>query len=184
MLYADEEIATWVVALAGRAASVAREAGTVWAPSGGIIPLYATTIHRAMGFQCEGDDDGPEAFRANKRIKSGALVLEESSMISSPLMAAVLENFSAKHFIFVGDPRQLPPIGPGKPFQDAIAAGGVPTTRLTKNWRTDCQGIRQLCDEMLTLDQDALLKRFPDYVKAAGVDSCHAIGTNGRRRPR
>jgi exodeoxyribonuclease V alpha subunit len=88
-----------------------------WASNGGIIPLYATTIHRALGLQSE-EDEGPEAFKSNKRIECRVLIIEEASMISSPLPVAILKNSRTLHTVFAGDENQLPPIGPGKPFRD------------------------------------------------------------------
>jgi hypothetical protein len=169
MLYAEDEFPAWVIALAGHAASNAREAGTYWTSKAGMIPLHATTIHRALGLQSEGDD-GPDAFKNKKQIKCGVLGIEEISMISSPLLAAVVKSANARHFVLVGDVDQLPPIGPGKPFRDVLTAGKIPTTHLTKNWRTDCQGIRDLCADMLAFDNTEFVSRFPDYVKAGGVE--------------
>jgi exodeoxyribonuclease V alpha subunit len=81
-----------------------------------------------------------------------------------------VKGVRAKHYVLVGDPDQLPPIGPGKPFRDILGANILPTARLTKNWRTDCQGIRDLCAGMMTLDAEELAQEFPDYVKAGGVE--------------
>ncbi|MEJ8856122.1 AAA family ATPase [Variovorax robiniae] len=51
------------------------------------------------------------------------LVIDESSMPSVELLAALFRAVDAKsieRLIFVGDPFQLPPIGPGRPFIDII----------------------------------------------------------------
>jgi ATP-dependent exoDNAse (exonuclease V) alpha subunit len=69
-------------------------------------------------------------------------------MDASPLMAALLKHTTAKHIIFVGDQRQLQPIGPGSPFRDMIASGAIPTVHLTQNYRTNCRGILALCDDI------------------------------------
>ena len=43
-------------------------------------------------------------------------------MLTEEMIAALLEALSGVHrLIFVGDPRQLPPIGAGRPFADVIA---------------------------------------------------------------
>ncbi|MCL7412853.1 MAG: AAA family ATPase [ANME-2 cluster archaeon] len=50
------------------------------------------------------------------------VIVDECSMLTEEMMGAVLEAISGVHrLIFVGDPRQLPPIGAGRPFVDIIA---------------------------------------------------------------
>lgn len=53
----------------------------------------------------------------------GTIVIDESSMLTEDMLAAVLSTFSSRvqRFILVGDPAQLPPIGPGRPFADLVA---------------------------------------------------------------
>lgn len=51
------------------------------------------------------------------------VVVDECSMISSEIMAALfdaIEKDEITRLILVGDPNQLPPIGPGRPFADII----------------------------------------------------------------
>ncbi|MBX4899123.1 AAA family ATPase [Rhizobium bangladeshense] len=51
------------------------------------------------------------------------IVIDESSMPSVELLAALFRAIKTSAFrrlIFVGDPYQLPPIGPGRPFVDAL----------------------------------------------------------------
>jgi ATP-dependent exoDNAse (exonuclease V) alpha subunit len=49
------------------------------------------------------------------------VIIDESSMLTSEMFAAVLKSCSqAERIIFVGDPNQLPPIGCGKPFSDLV----------------------------------------------------------------
>ncbi len=50
------------------------------------------------------------------------VIVDECSMLTEEMMAALLEAISGVHrLIFVGDHRQLPPIGAGRPFADIIA---------------------------------------------------------------
>ncbi|MFC2084014.1 AAA family ATPase [Bacteroidota bacterium] len=49
------------------------------------------------------------------------VILDESSMLTEEMLATALDCLkTAKRFILVGDHRQLPPIGPGRPFVDII----------------------------------------------------------------
>ena len=50
------------------------------------------------------------------------VIVDECSMLTEEMMAALLEALSGvDRLIFVGDPRQLPPIGAGRPFVDIVA---------------------------------------------------------------
>jgi hypothetical protein len=60
------------------------------------------------------DEPGEKAART--------VIVDECSMLTEEMMAALLEALSGVHrLIFVGDSRQLPPIGAGRPFVDIIA---------------------------------------------------------------
>lgn len=50
------------------------------------------------------------------------LIVDEASMLTEDMLGALLDavKASVERLILVGDPRQLPPIGAGKPFFDAV----------------------------------------------------------------
>ncbi len=49
------------------------------------------------------------------------VIIDESSMLTEEQLAAVIDGVKgAARFILVGDPRQLPPIGAGRPFVDIV----------------------------------------------------------------
>jgi hypothetical protein len=49
------------------------------------------------------------------------VIVDECSMLTEEMMAALMESLSkVDRLIFVGDYRQLPPIGPGRPFMDIV----------------------------------------------------------------
>ncbi len=51
----------------------------------------------------------------------GTVIIDEASMITEEQLDAVLDNVSQiERLILVGDPRQLPPIGAGRPFVDIV----------------------------------------------------------------
>ncbi|HWD85359.1 MAG TPA: AAA family ATPase [Solirubrobacteraceae bacterium] len=111
-----------LVAPTGRAASRMSEA------SG----LTATTVHSALGWiPGEGpthDEDDP--------VRCDLLILDESSMANLELMVTLLRAVpSTAHLVLVGDADQLAPVGAGKPFAELIAAGLVPSARLTHIFR-------------------------------------------------
>ncbi|WP_330153368.1 AAA family ATPase [Rhodococcus chondri] len=55
------------------------------------------------------------------RERADLVVIDEASMLTEEMLAATLDSFSSiKRLVLVGDPRQLPPIGPGRPFVDLV----------------------------------------------------------------
>lgn len=49
------------------------------------------------------------------------VIVDECSMLTEEMLAALLESLSGvRRLILVGDPRQLPPIGAGRPFVDIV----------------------------------------------------------------
>lgn len=59
--------------------------------------------------------------KSKVELTGANVIIDESSMLTSEMFAAVLKSCSqAQRIIFVGDPNQLPPIGCGKPFSDLV----------------------------------------------------------------
>ncbi len=58
---------------------------------------------------------------AKPRRSYGLVVIDEASMLTEEMLAATLDAFTGvKRLVLVGDPRQLPPIGAGRPFVDLV----------------------------------------------------------------
>ncbi len=58
---------------------------------------------------------------AKPRRSYGLVVIDEASMLTEEMLAATVDAFTGvTRLILVGDPRQLPPIGPGRPFVDLV----------------------------------------------------------------
>jgi hypothetical protein len=52
---------------------------------------------------------------------AATVIVDESSMLTEPMLAALLDALKdVKRLVLVGDHRQLPPIGPGRPFFDVV----------------------------------------------------------------
>ena len=61
-------------------------------------------------------------------------------MVDVPLMAALLSALKGDcRLVLVGDPDQLPSVGPGNLFSDLIRSGTVPMVRLTEIFRQAAQ---------------------------------------------
>lgn len=59
--------------------------------------------------------------KATSKHLADTVVIDEASMLTETMLAAVLQSLKqVKRFILIGDPRQLPPIGEGRPFVDIV----------------------------------------------------------------
>jgi exodeoxyribonuclease V alpha subunit len=93
----------------------------------------AVTVHRLLGAQ--GTSGG---FARNEEwpLDAEVVVVDEASMLDVELTAALLEACpDGTHLLLVGDPAQLPSIGPGHVLGDLIDSGAVPLTELTTLYR-------------------------------------------------
>ena len=93
----------------------------------------AVTVHRLLGAQ--GTSGG---FSRNEEwpLDADVVVVDEASMLDVELTAALLEACpDGTHLLLVGDPAQLPSIGPGHVLGDLIDSGVVPVTELTTLYR-------------------------------------------------
>jgi exodeoxyribonuclease V alpha subunit len=64
------------------------------------------------------------------------VVVDEASMLDAELGAALICAIpDGTHLVVVGDPAQLPSIGPGRVLGDLVDSGNVPVTELTKLYR-------------------------------------------------
>ena len=63
-------------------------------------------------------------------------------MVDIQLLHSLLQAVpQGKRLILVGDPDQLPPVGPGFPFNDMLRSGVLPTVRLTEIFRQAQQSL-------------------------------------------
>lgn len=101
----------------------------------------ASTIHRLLetGFD---PHTGKLVFLKNSYdpLKADAVIVDETSMVDVPLMAALLDALRDDcRLVLVGDPDQLPSVGPGNLFADLIRSGAAPAVRLTEIFRQAAQ---------------------------------------------
>ncbi len=97
----------------------------------------AQTIHRCLGMVWK-EDAGEVTFQKNEKepLEAEAVIVDEMSMVDLPLMSALLSALRPGcRLVMVGDPDQLPSVGPGNVFGDLIRSGRVETVALTQIFR-------------------------------------------------
>ena len=97
----------------------------------------ASTIHRLLEAGID-PNTGNMVFARDEDnpLKADAVVVDEMSMVDVQLLCALLRAIpQGKRLILVGDPDQLPPVGPGFPFRDMLRSEVLPTVRLTEIFR-------------------------------------------------
>lgn len=97
--------------------------------------LLETTIHPATGQMYFLRDE-------NNPLKADVVIVDEMSMVDVLLLHSLLRAIPSRtRIIMVGDPDQLPPVGPGSPFADALASGMLASVRLTVIFRQAQQSL-------------------------------------------
>jgi exodeoxyribonuclease V alpha subunit len=75
-------------------------------------------------------------------LDADLVVVDEVSMLDAELAAALIEACAdGTRLLLVGDPAQLPSIGPGRVLADIIDSGAVPVTELTRLYRQRDGGV-------------------------------------------
>ncbi len=97
----------------------------------------ASTIHRLLE---AGIDPGSGLMVFNRDddhpLRADAVIVDEMSMVDVQLLHSLLQAIPMnKRLILVGDPDQLPPVGPGFPFGDMLRSQMLPMVRLTDIFR-------------------------------------------------
>ena len=97
----------------------------------------ASTIHRLLEAGID-PQSGQLFFARNETnpLKAGAVIVDEMSMVDIELLYSLLQAIPTNtRLILVGDPDQLPPVGPGFPFSDMLRSGMLPSVQLTEIFR-------------------------------------------------
>jgi exodeoxyribonuclease V alpha subunit len=100
----------------------------------------ASTVHRLLGAQPvgEGGPSGGPVFTRGESwpLDANLVVVDEASMLDVELAAGVIDACrDGTHLLLVGDPAQLPSIGPGRVLADLVDSGVIPNTELTQLYR-------------------------------------------------
>ena len=97
----------------------------------------ASTIHRLLETEVDPRSGKPVFLRdEDYPLEADAIIVDEMSMVDVSLLHHLLQAVPANmRLIFVGDPDQLPPVGPGFPFSDMLRSNRIAAVRLTEIFR-------------------------------------------------
>jgi exodeoxyribonuclease V alpha subunit len=103
----------------------------------------ARTLHHLLGKY----GDGRPLYRFDKNpLPYEAYIIDENGMIDVYLMKDFIRAVpNESKILLIGDPNQLPPVGPGEPFTSFLEFQ-IPVTYLTTNFRS---GNGSIIDQML-----------------------------------
>ena len=97
----------------------------------------ASTIHRLL--EASIDPGSGKMFfikDEDEHLEADAVIVDEMSMVDISLLSHLLRAIpKGKRLILVGDPDQLPPVGPGFPFSDMLRSNMLQAVRLTEVFR-------------------------------------------------
>jgi exodeoxyribonuclease V alpha subunit len=117
----------------GRSVALAAPTGRAAKRLEELTEAPASTIHRLLGAQGR---TGGFLHGEGDPLEADVVVIDETSMLDVELAAALVEACAdGTHLLLVGDPAQLPSIGPGRVLADIVESGTVPVTELTTLYR-------------------------------------------------
>ena len=145
----------------------------------------AQTIHRCLGMTFN-ELTGEVTFKKNEKdlLEADAVIVDEMSMVDLPLMDALLAALKPGcRLVMVGDPDQLPSVGPGNVLGDILRSGSVASVTLTEVFRQAEQSAiirnahavnRGRSPDLKNKQNDFffLCRRSPDRLVQTVVDLC------------
>ncbi|WP_051690497.1 ATP-dependent RecD-like DNA helicase [Acidithiobacillus thiooxidans] len=96
------------------------------------VKMEASTIHRLLEFNPQG------GFKRDEKtpLDADLVIVDEASMIDLPLLASLLRAVGDGAGLWlIGDPNQIPSVGPGSILLDLIQSQYLPTATLTEIFR-------------------------------------------------
>ena len=129
---------------------------------------------------------GEVTFKKNEKdlLEADAVIVDEMSMVDLPLMDALLAALKPGcRLVMVGDPDQLPSVGPGNVLGDILRSGAVDSVTLTEVFRQAEQSAiirsahavnRGQAPDLSNKQSDFffLCRRSPDRLVQTVVDLC------------
>lgn len=110
--------------------------------------VKAATIHRLLGYSPRGGADA-WAYGPHNRLPHAVVIVDECGMLDVELAARLVGALrDDARVVFIGDAKQLPPVGAGMFLRDVVAGGLLPHAELRDSVR---QGgiLKTRCREIL-----------------------------------
>ena len=124
---------------------------------------------------------GKLAFTHNQSdpLPADAVIVDETSMVDITLMSALLSALRGDcRLVLVGDPDQLPSVGPGNLLSDLLRSGRVPAVRLTEIFRQAQESAIVMNAHLVNQGQvPDLLDNSRDFFCLRRYDSARAVDT-------
>ena len=96
----------------------------------------AKTVHRLLEMEFTGSDEPKFHRGADNLLEQGVIIVDESSMVDTRLMAALLRAIKpGARLLLIGDADQLPAVGAGNVLGDIIESGHFETVCLKEIFR-------------------------------------------------
>lgn len=145
----------------------------------------AKTIHRLLEVDYR-DANDRHKFKRDERnpLRATTVILDEVSMVDTRLLHSLLKALRLScRLIMVGDPDQLPSVGPGNILRDLIDSDAVPVVQLQEIFRQARQSrivesahqiVRGETPDLTVRDNDFFFLKQPSYEAAMQtvVDLC------------
>ncbi|MCL1806856.1 MAG: ATP-dependent RecD-like DNA helicase [Oscillospiraceae bacterium] len=103
----------------------------------------ASTVHRLLEFGYDPERGVMRFLRDEENpLNADVVVLDEVSMLDVLLMDCVARSMPEEtRLVLVGDPDQLPAVGPGTVLEDILNGGETPSVRLTEIFRQAAESL-------------------------------------------
>ncbi len=140
----------------------------------------AKTIHRLLETKLD-QSTGKLAFTHNEYnpLEIDAVIVDETSMVDITLLSALLSALRGDcRLVLVGDPDQLPSVGPGNLLGDLLRSGQIPNLRLTEIFRQAQQSAIVMNAHLVNQGEvPNLLSNQKDFFCLRRYDSARTVQT-------
>ncbi len=140
----------------------------------------AFTIHRLLETKVD-PYTGQLAFTKNQDdpLELDAVIVDETSMVDISLMAALLAALRGDcRLVLVGDPDQLPSVGPGNVLDHLLRSGVIPAVSLTEIFRQAQQSAIVMNAHGVNRGQVPVLdNKSKDFFYLGRMDPARAVDT-------
>lgn len=127
----------------------------------------ASTIHRLLGYI----PGSGFTHNTDYPLIEDFIIVDEASMIDINLASSLLKAVGHNsRIVFIGDAMQLPPIGPGRFFEEILKVDNIPKTYLTEVFRQAKQSLiirnahRLINNETMYQDNSGLEDIHDDFI--------------------